>query len=160
MDILKFPDLFLFETMPTVTVFEGELSVLLDSMFETMKARNGLGLAANQVGISCRMFVMNGPNGRLNVVNPVIVSKSKLAANLREGCLSAPGDFIVVPSRSEWVEVNYQDETGKAGHVVLKGLYSVCAQHEIEHLNGKSFMANKSIPKNIRKGLEKKWGIK
>lgn len=160
MDILKFPDLFLFETMPVVTVFEEELSVLLDSMFETMKARNGLGLAANQVGIACRMFVMNGPNGRLNIVNPVIASKSKLAANLREGCLSAPGDFIVVPSRSEWVEVNYQDETGKEKHVVLKGLYAVCAQHEIEHLNGKSFMDNKSIPKGIRKGLEKKWGIK
>lgn len=146
--------------MPEVTVFGEELQILLDAMYELMKSRNGLGLAANQVGLSLRMFVIEGPNGRINVVNPTIVSKSIKPANQREGCLSAPGDFIVVPSRSEWVQMQYQDEKGEKKLVTLKGLHAVCAQHELEHLDGKSFLSNKSIPKYTRKALEKRWGIK
>lgn len=160
MEILQFPDPLLFQVMPQVTIFGEELQVLLDSMWDTMKSKNGLGLAANQVGLSLRMFVMEGPTGRLNIVNPTILTKSVIPAKAREGCLSAPGDFVVVPSRVEWVQISYQDEKGVTQKITLKGLYSVCAQHEIEHLNGENFMANKSVPKHIRKGLAKKWGIK
>jgi peptide deformylase len=128
-------------------------------MWETMEANNGIGLAANQIGLPLSMVVMKGPNGRINLVNPNIFGKSRLLANLKEGCLSAPGDFILVPDRVEWVQVNYQDEKGHEKMAVFKGLYSVCIQHELEHLDGKSFMENKSIPKNIRKGLQKKWGL-
>ena len=157
--ILKFPNPLLFEPAAPVYVFGEELRILLDLMWETMEANNGIGLAANQLGISLAMIVIKGPNGRLNMVNPAIYARSKLPANLKEGCLSAPGDFIIVPDRVEWVEVCYFDEKGVAKRAVLKGLYSVCLQHEIEHLEGKSFMENKSIPKQIRKGLQKKWGF-
>lgn len=157
--ILKFPNPFLFQETSKVLVFGAELRVLLDAMWETMEANNGLGLAANQIGLDRSMFVMKGPNGRLNIVNPRVMSKSKLPANLKEGCLSLPGDFIVVPDRVEWVQVQYQDEKGEWGTIVLKGIYSVCAIHEIEHLEGKSFVENKSIPKIIRKALQKKWGF-
>jgi len=159
MNLLLFPDPLLFQETSEVLVFGPELLVLLDAMWETMEANKGLGLAANQIGLSHRMVVMKGPNGRINLINPEIFGKSKLPANLKEGCLSAPGDFVLVPDRVEWVQVNYQDEHGHEKMAVFKGLYSVCIQHEIEHLDGKSFMANKSIPKHIRKGLQKKWGL-
>lgn len=158
--ILKFPNPLLFKKTSEVLVFGKELKVLLDAMWETMLVSNGVGLAANQIGLPLRMVVIKGPFGRINLVNPEIIGKSKFAANLKEGCLSAPGDFILVPDRVEWVHVNYQDETGHERVAVFKGLYSVCVQHEIEHLDGKSFMENKSIPKQIRKGLQKKWGLK
>jgi len=158
--ILKFPNRLLFEKTQEVRVFGPELKVLFGLMRETMEANKGLGLAANQVGIPLSLVVIKGPLGTLNLVNPDVVSKSKVPANLKEGCLSAPGDFVVVPSRVEWVEVKYQDESGDEKRAVFKGIYSVCVQHEIEHLSGKSFMDNKSIPKHIRKGLQKKWGLK
>lgn len=160
MELLRFPNSLLFEVMPEVTVFGEELQILLDAMYDTMKSRNGLGLAANQVGLSFRMFVMEGPGGRINAVNPFFISKSVKPANTREGCLSAPGDFVVVPSRAEWVQMQYQNEKGEKTLVTLKGLHAVCAQHELEHLDGKSFLSNKSIPKYTRKSLEKRWGIK
>src|ERR1700687_550861 len=131
MELLKFPNPHLFLVMPEVTVFGEELSVLLDGMWDLMKYKNGLGLAANQVGLSFRMIVMQVPNGRLNMVNPIIASKSLKPANLKEGCLSAPGDFVMVPSRPEWVQVKFQDEKGISQLVTLKGLYAVCIEHEI-----------------------------
>src|SRR5271154_689806 len=103
MNVLKFPNPFLTTATYPVTVFGDELKVLLDSMYETMKTNNGLGLAANQVGLLHRMFVMDGLEGRFNIVNPVIVNKSAKPANIKEGCLSAPGDFVVVPERAEWI---------------------------------------------------------
>lgn len=160
MEILKFPNPMLFRPADHVFVFESELKVLLDEMWKTMKANNGQGLAANQVGLPFRMFVMNGPDGRLNLVNPSIIKQSKATTNYNEGCLSAPGDYVTVPSRLEWVTVSYSDENGFSKTITLKGMHSVCAQHEIEHLNGKSFMENKSIHKTVRKGLQKRWGIK
>lgn len=157
--VLKFPNPLLFEKAAPVYVFGKELQILLDLMWDTMEINRGIGLASNQLGMGLAMVVIKGPNGRLNMVNPTILKKSKIPANLKEGCLSAPGDFLIVPDRVEWVQVKYQDETGELGTVVLKGIYSVCVQHELEHLEGKSFMENKSIPKHIRKSLQKKWGF-
>jgi peptide deformylase len=160
MTILKFPNPMLITATYEITVFGEELKVLLDAMYESMKAKNGLGLAANQVGLLHRMFVMEGPEGRINLVNPVIVWRSISAANLREGCLSAPGDFVIVPSRSREIHVKFQDEKGESHVKSLTGLHAVCVQHEIDHLNGQIFFANKSIPKSKRQPLMKKWGIK
>lgn len=160
MDILKFPNPFLITATYQVTVFGDELKVLLDSMYEVMKEHNGIGLAANQVGLLHRMFVMEGPKGRINIVNPAIVSSSIQKINVREGCLSAPGTFVVIPTRASWVQLCYSDETGKSNIVTLKDVHAVCVQHEIDHLDGKIFMLDKSIPKHERKCLAKKWGIK
>ena len=143
-----------------ITVFGEELKVLLDAMYDAMKANRGLGLAANQVGLLHRMFVMEGPEGRIDLVNPVITWSSVVGANLKEGCLSAPGDFIIVPSRKEKIQIQYQNEKGEPQVKVLSGLYAVCAQHEIDHLDGQIFFTNKSIPKNKRQPLMKKWGTK
>jgi peptide deformylase len=160
MEILKFPHPSLFHPGDNVTVFGPELKVLLDGMWETMKAANGLGLAANQVGLRLRMFVMEGPNGRVNVINPEIISKSKLFLRLKEGCLSSPGEFVIVPARPEWVQIKYKDETGMDKVDVFKGFYSVCVNHEMEHLEGKNFMQHRSLPRNTKKKLAAKWGLK
>jgi peptide deformylase len=160
MKILKFPNPWLFRKADDVFVFGPELQHLLDDMWETMKTNKGIGLAANQVGLPFNMLVMEGPGGRLNMVNPIITERSRVTVRYREGCLSAPGDYVEIPSRSEWVRVIYFDERGNEQTIVLKNLYAVCVQHEIEHLDGKSFMENKSIHKTIRKGLQKRWGIK
>lgn len=161
MKILKFPDPALFQTCTEVSVFGPELKVLLDAMWETMVEGHGMGLAANQVGLTFRMFTMIGPEGeKLYIVNPKITKKSVLPANLVEGCLSAPGEMLTLEERASWVSLKYQDETGKECERVFSGIHSVCVQHETDHLDGKSHLQSKSLNKAKRKALAKKWGIK
>lgn len=160
MEILKFPDPRLFDPTWPVTVFGDELKVLLDSMWDVMVANYGVGLAANQVGLTFSMFTMEGAEGeRLYIVNPRIKSKSSAPANLREGCLSAPGEFLTRPDRAVWVELEFQDELGVPQRRVFKGIAAVCVQHEIEHLNGEGFMQSKTILKQKRLQLAKKWNL-
>lgn len=161
MQILRFPDPALFVECSEVSVFGPELKLLLESMYETMVNGNGIGLAANQVGLTFRMFTMRTEKDeKLFLVNPKIVRRSVISANAREGCLSAPGEFLVLEERAAWVKVEYQDETGTQKEKVFHGLESVCVQHEIDHLNGKSHLQSKSLNKAKRKELAKKWGIK
>lgn len=160
MKILKFPHPALFKVCEPVTVFGAELKVLLDNMYRTMQAHNGVGLAANQVGLEHRMFVMQDHEKRVNLVNPEVTRRSMVTSLVREGCLSAPGEYIITGSRREWVEVKYQDEKGNPHIRLFKGIFAVCVDHEIEHLDGKSFMDSKTIPKATRKELANKWGIK
>lgn len=161
MEILKFPHPLLYTKCEEVTVFGQELKTILDSMWDAMKTAKGLGLAANQVGLLYRMFTMEGPDAeRVYLVNPKIIRSSIVSANLKEGCLSAPGDLLILSERSSWVEVTFQDETGAEKRRVFKDIWAVCVQHEIEHLNGDSFMQSKSVPKALKKELAKKWKLK
>jgi peptide deformylase len=161
MEILQFPNSILFSKCDEVSVFGPELRVILENMWDAMKFSNGLGLAANQVGLLYSMFVMEGPDKeRLFIINPKILRKSEVPANLEEGCLSAPGEILTIKDRASWVEVEFKDETGKTTKRVFKGIWSVCVQHEIEHLNGNTFLQSKSLLKVKRKALAKKWKIK
>lgn len=158
MKILHFPDPHLFKKCKDVTVFGPELSILLNSMWDIMVANKGVGLASNQVSLDLRMFAMKGPNDeKLFIVNPVLIKKSVKLVKIKEGCLSAPGEFVEVLDRPEWVEISFKDETGKDHKRAFFGLHSVCVLHEIEHLDGLSFMESKTIPRNKRKELAKKW---
>lgn len=161
MQILIFPDPILFQKCEEVNAFSEELLVLLDNMWTTMKDSNGIGLAANQVGLLHRMFVMEGPkNEQLYLVNPAIIRRSLVSAALEEGCLSAPGEMLILEERSSWVEVEYQDDHGTKHKRVFKDIWAVCVQHEMGHLNGESFLQSKSLLKTTRKSLAKKWKIK
>lgn len=161
MEILKFPHPSLFTACAPVTVFGPELKVLLESMWTTMKKTPGIGLAANQVGLSFRMFVMESPSAKkLFIVNPVITDLSLTPANLKEGCLSAPGDTLLVPTRVNWVKIKYQNENGEELENVFFGIHAVCVQHEIDHLDGKAFILAPGVSSKQRKYLSKKWGIK
>lgn len=160
MQIIEFPNPKLFEKSRPVTVFGPELKILLESMWETMIKARGVGLSANQVDLDLKMFVMEGPNKeKLFIVNPIITKKSLVSANIKEGCLSAPGEIILIRERADWVEMKFQDETGAPKRLLLEGIHSVCVQHEIDHLNGLSFLEYKSIPKKTRIELAKKWGL-
>jgi len=161
MEILKYPDPSLFKVCDPVTVFGEELKILLDGMWDAMLKRGGLGLASNQVGLHCRMFVMAGLDSeKLYIINPKVVKKSEVSANLKEGCLSAPGEFLVLNERASWIQIDFQDEKGQMLRRVFHGLHAVCVQHEMDHLDGKSHLQSKSISKAQRKELAKKWGIK
>lgn len=161
MEILKFPHPRLLHKCHEVTIFDPQLEIFLDEMWDTMQKHNGLGLAANQVGLMARMFVMEGPNKeKLYLINPKIIRQSIGAANLKEGCLSAPDEFLVRSDRVAWVQVKFQNVDSISYTRTFHGLYSVCVQHEMEHLDGISYMESKSIPKNKRVELAKKWGLR
>lgn len=161
MELLSFPHPLLFKPCRNVSVFGPELKTLLNLMWDAMNALKGIGLAANQVGLSYAMFVMAGPDEeRLFIVNPRILRKSTVPANMREGCLSAPGEFLVLSERASWVEIAFQDESGTEKVRVFQGLHAVCVQHEMDHLVGKSHLQSSTIPKVKRKELAKKWGLK
>lgn len=159
MEIIKYPDPRLFQQCKEVTVFDEELKTVLEAMWETMKAARGIGMAANQVGLEQRMFIMDELLAKLFIVNPKIVEMGKYPSNDSEGCLSAPGQMLKL-FRPNWVTLTYQDEKGEHRNRTFVGIYSVCVQHEIEHLDGKSFLQNKSIPKKVRRDLATKWGFK
>jgi len=160
MEIIKFPDPRLFTKCRPVTVFGPELIILLESMWETMVASRGIGLASNQVGLEYNMFTMEGPNKeKLFIVNPKIVARSQIAANLNEGCLSAPGEYVRLKERSRTIEIEYQNECGVKTTAIFSGIHAVCVQHEMDHLLGRSFMQSRSIPKSQRKALKEKWGL-
>lgn len=160
MEILKFPHPNLFLQCQEVTVFGSELKTLLDSMWDLMIKHNGLGLASNQVGLHYRMFTMIGPEEeKLYIVNPKIVTRSPHEANKKEGCLSAPGEFVILAERSHKVQIIYQDETGAVRGGIFSGLYAVCIQHEIDHLDGKSHLQSRSLARAKRRELAKKWKL-
>ena len=160
MKILKYPHPALFTRCYAVREFNAALKANLDEMWDAMIEAEGMGLSANQVGICERYFVMAGPfNFKHYVINPIIMSQSDLKANIPEGCLSAPGDFALVPERSQTLVVKYQTETGQDITRIFEGAYAVCVQHEMEHLDGKSFLDSAGMDKKTKKRLAKTWGI-
>lgn len=161
MEILKFPNPILFQACDPVIVFDEQIKATLDEMWETMVVAEGMGLAANQVGILYRMFTMTDVDGgKLYIINPTILKRSEISAAKPEGCLSAPGEFLELNERAEWVQVEFQDETGAVKQRVFRGIHSVCIQHEMDHLDGKTHLLSPTLSSKDRKMLAKKWGIK
>src|ERR1700712_2915287 len=132
---------------PVVAVDDGVRAIAAD-MFETMYAARGIGLAATQVGIDRRLFVMDlqepGEEGGepvrrpLTFINPEILSVSDETSVYNEGCLSIPEQYAEVerPSRCR---VKWQDADGGSHEEDMDGLMATCVQHEIDHLNGVLF---------------------
>ena len=160
MELLKFPHVSLFKPCEPITAFGEELLILLNGMWDVMIKHGGIGLSANQVDLPYRMFTMLGPdNEKLFIVNPKILLRSKTPANVKEGCLSAPGEFLMLNERTMWVQIMYQDETGGVRSGKFQGLHAVCVQHQMDHLDGKSHLQSKSLSRQVRRGLAKKWGV-
>jgi peptide deformylase len=129
-----------------VAAVDDELRRFMDDMLATMYDAHGIGLAANQVGVLKRVVVMDLKAGDSEAepaprfyVNPEIVWKSEETAPYEEGCLSIPGvyDEVVRPSK---VRVRYLDYQGQPQEEEAEGLFAVCIQHEIDHLNGVLFI--------------------
>ena len=116
-----------------------KLKRLLDDMAETMYAKDGVGLAAPQVGVPIRMAVINVDKKKLyELINPVITEREGAVVG-SEGCLSFPGLFGEV-ERAERVRVEYTNRYGKKRFVEADGLLARALQHEIDHLDGKLFI--------------------
>ncbi|HET7299184.1 MAG TPA: peptide deformylase [Oleiagrimonas sp.] len=141
LNILEFPDPRLRATAEPVSVFDDALASLADDMLETMYAANGIGLAATQVGITQRIFVMDiseGANEPQVLINPRISDKRGEQV-YQEGCLSFPGIFADV-KRADWIHVEAEDVHGNTIKREVDGLNAVCIQHELDHLDGKVFV--------------------
>ena len=164
-EIAVYPDKRLKLISKEVEVFNGALHDLLDDLYETMCVKNGVGLAAIQVGVDQRVLIINVPleveegehdqpkENTLEMVNPVIVEKDG-NEKYQEGCLSIPGVYEDV-ERAKHVKVEYFDRDGNKHSIEDDGFLAVAMQHEIDHLDGKVFIEKLSYIK--RKKFEKEW---
>jgi len=141
--IVTWPDPVLRQRCTEVIAFDADLHQLLGDMAETMKDE-GIGLAANQVGVLLRVFVMDVPLGEgehtgvIEVINPRI-AQARGEIRYEEGCLSFPGVNETVKRAAE-VDLTYQDRNGVAHEVHARGLVAICIQHELDHLDGVVFL--------------------
>ncbi|MBQ4105443.1 MAG: peptide deformylase [Clostridia bacterium] len=117
-----------------VTEFNERLHILLDDMAETMYATNGVGLAANQVGVLRRIVVIDVGEGLIELINPEIIERKGSQQEV-EGCLSCPGEYGIT-KRPMYVKVKAQDRDGVERIYEGEGLLARCFCHEIDHLEG------------------------
>lgn len=122
--------------------FDEKLKALVEDMIETMHKNNGVGLAAQQVGILKRVVVIDIYDGKgpIVLINPVI-TKTKGEREVEEGCLSFPNKFAVVVRPKE-VEAEYYDVNGKKQKIKAKELLAQAICHETDHLDGILFVDN------------------
>jgi peptide deformylase len=130
------------------------------SLAESLDKLGGLGLSANQVGLSHRVCVINMGTEIWTMFNPVILEKSDTKANFAEGCLSYPGLYLKL-NRPDHIRVKFQAIGGQEVIKRFDGLTAVVIQHEIDHLDGNLFteavspikldQAKKKVKKNIKK---------
>lgn len=117
-----------------VRVFGQELFELLDDMKQTVRAENGAGLAAPQIGIAERIVVIDVEEGFFEMVNPVILS-TKGEQTGSEGCLSVKGKQGTV-TRPNKVKAEYRDRKGKKHKLTAEGFFARAVCHELDHLDG------------------------
>ena len=108
---------------------------LAANLGDTMDANNGLGLAANQVGLPYRVFVMRGAELPTVCLNPRIVDESTETVLLEEGCLSHPNLFVKI-KRARRIKVRYAEPNGNVVTQVFDGMTARVFQHELDHLDG------------------------
>ena len=178
--ILTEPNKILRQVSKPVTKVGKEEQNLMDDMIETMYSANGIGLAANQIGLLKRIVTIKIPYTKedrsnqvckrwwhdqaFTFINPVLVRCSNKKTRAFEGCLSFPDVFDYVPRVSE-VTVKAFNEFGKEFVVEADGLFAICLQHEIDHLNGilfidylsklKKDMIIKKLIKHKKKDIER-----
>lgn len=134
--------------------------MLIATMFETMQAHKGIGLAAPQVGISEQIFIVDTGKEAFVAINPRIL-KATGSEIMEEGCLSIP-DVHVNVKRATVLEVEFTDEENQFVRLKLSGLTAKVFQHEFDHLQGKLIIdyltpaAQKKILNNDRPNIRKK----
>ena len=160
-EILVYPDKRLRLKSKDVMAFDADLHTLLDDMYETMIAKEGIGLAAIQVGIAKNILIINladeegiqKKEALVEVINPKITHKEGEEV-YQEGCLSVPGYYDDV-KRAQKIKVEYFNRFGEKIVQELDGLLAIAMQHEMDHLLGHLFIEKLSYLK--RKKFEKEW---
>lgn len=144
LEVLPYPNPFLRTRATEVVHFDEQLQQIVADMEETMSDRDGLGLAATQVGLDLRLLILDpfafeGDEGRgkpnVIIINPEVVWQSTEIQSGEEGCLSFPGVFIQV-DRPEKVRIRALDASGQPFELEGEGLGARAILHEIDHLNG------------------------
>ena len=142
-EVVKWPEPVLSKRGEAVTVFDAKLKKLVEEMFESMYAAQGIGLAAPQISISQRLTVIDcsfkkKPEEKMVLINPEIIERRGKQVE-EEGCLSLP-EIREKVTRAEWVKVRAQDVTGKWFEAEGTELLARAIQHEIDHLDGVLFI--------------------
>lgn len=165
LDVVKYGDPILTKRGEEVTEFDENLRKLVDDMFETMYGAPGVGLAAPQVGVLKRLFVMDCSSGKdkkqkIALINPVIETEEGEQVG-DEGCLSFPGIFLEV-KRPQRVVVRALDIDGSEMILDVMDLQARCVSHETDHLDGELFISyisplkrdltKRKIKKRIKQG--------
>ena len=158
--ILIFPDPKLRKVAKKIDKFDKSLEILAQDMLQIMYEAKGIGLAATQIDVHIRLVVMDLSEERNDprvFVNPEYTILDKSLFTYEEGCLSIPG-FNEEISRPSKILLKWQDLQGNFHEDQPDGIFTVCAQHEIDHLDGKLFVDYLSPIKRdrIRKKLENK----
>ncbi len=136
--LVEYPAKVLLEPAEDIEVFDEELRRLASDMFETMYTEEGVGLAATQVGLSKRLFVMDCEGLKLVAANPEILSEEGEQEG-EEGCLSL-GKVGAPLKRASKVVLRAQDERGEFFEREAEGLVARCFLHETDHCNGTLFI--------------------
>ncbi|OZI15626.1 peptide deformylase [Sodalis-like symbiont of Philaenus spumarius] len=158
LQVLHYPDERLRKVAKPVIDVNDAIRSIVDDMFETMYAEEGIGLAATQVDIYQRIIVIDvseSRDKRLVLINPALLEKSG-ETGIAEGCLSIPDQRGFVP-RAENVKVRALDRDGNSFELEADDLLAICIQHEMDHLVGKLFVDYLSPLKRqrIRQKMEK-----
>lgn len=144
-DILLHPDPRLRKLCTPITDVTDELRALAEDMLATMYDAPGVGLAAPQIGVMRRLFVMDcvkdpeAPRQPMVLINPEITWASEELSTYEEGCLSIPEHYAEVERPAE-VRMRWLSLEGRIEEAQFSGLWATCAQHELDHLNGKLFI--------------------
>jgi peptide deformylase len=161
--ILKYPDPRLRQVAQPIAEVTDEVRTLIEDMAETMYDAAGCGLAATQVGVDKRLFIIDTagedqPSDLKVFINPEIVELTG-AQKWEEGCLSFPGATEEI-RRAEKVRVRALDELGKPFELEADGLLAVAIQHENDHLNGVlmidklSALKRRLVSRKVARGAE------
>ncbi|MEO1472206.1 MAG: peptide deformylase [Pseudomonadota bacterium] len=149
--IIIHPDPRLKKVCDPVPDVDGQVRALMADMLETMYEAPGIGLAAPQIGVNARVIVLDcaprdkdeagnpGPAHPFMMANPEIIESSDVIVPHEEGCLSIP-DYYAEVSRPDRVAVRWMDPEGYTREHEFTGIWAVCVQHEIDHLDGKLFI--------------------
>nr|BBH86827.1 peptide deformylase [Thermosporothrix sp. COM3] len=153
--IVLLGDPILREKAKKIRTFDASLKKLVDDMFETMHQAHGAGLAAPQIGLPIRLFVVElddpdtGKHHKVAIANPEIVKAEGEQVGV-DACLSIPGYYGVNVRRAEHVIVKGQDIKGKPLRVKANGYFAWALQHETDHLNGILFLDRLDRPEDLR----------
>jgi peptide deformylase len=144
LEIIQFPEPVLRKSAAPVEKIDEVMLRLLDDMMETMRAAPGVGLAAPQVGLPLRVFVMDPARDKEEpaphfIINPEILEQGDEMRVYEEGCLSLPGIYAEV-ERPARILMRYVDRGGDQREHWFEGHAATVAQHELDHLNGVMFI--------------------
>jgi peptide deformylase len=165
LQIVKFPNPILRKRIPEFIFEDSAIDPvkLEKDMIEVMFAHDGIGLAANRVGVSARMFVMghkDNPELAQAFYNPIVIANTDTIEDLEEGCLSFPGMYVNIKRPSK-IRARWQNSRGEWQEDEFDGYNCKCFLHELDHLEGIVFQDRVSTlkwalaAKKLKKGFKK-----